>query len=633
MLAALPDFNPQFSGLAGYHSEFVPVEGGPEWVQVDLGRDYPIDVIALVPAVLNVAGTQVRGHGFPRRFRVDVSNDLEFKDFKTVGDYTAQDVPNPGMFPFLLYNIEARARYVRITSTRHAEWASRGFFFALGELIVLSGERNVAAWRPVQASSQVSEQPLWDPVCLVDQFSVLPPAFGTETSPSRGFLSEPTENIYSCKSISLDLGREYPIDEIRIYPARSKDRAHVPGWGMPQTFRIKVSPDADFTDAKTLVDLSERKLQHWSDTPLIYPVGSRYFFGLDGAALRKTEQGSSYSLDPVPARYVRISVTCLDDRIAPTFLALSEVQVYADNENVALGAKVTVSDVAGPEHGSDWHPDFLVDGYASQHDLIAFPKWLRSFQQRRTLEDAITVTQRELAVHRSQFWTVGGFSVGFVLLSTITSLLFINRRQRRRARGETEELRKRIASDLHDDIGSNLGTIALISELLYGNPDIPDEAREDLKEIHDIAIKTSDAMRDVIWILRPADLGLSDFVARLRNVAMRMLPKCEVEFDSPDQVSSSALGIEWRRNVFLAFKEVIHNIARHSNAETVTIHAAENNGELSLSIVDDGIGFDVGTYAEGHGVDNVKTRLQRLAGVAEYRADDGTTVILRVPIT
>ena len=98
------------------------------WVQVDLGSAQKLDTIALVPVIVDFQPIERGAYGFPRRFRVDVSNDPSFASFTPLLVHTDDDVPPPGIGPVVIPAGGIEARYVRVTVTRFAE-ENRTFFW------------------------------------------------------------------------------------------------------------------------------------------------------------------------------------------------------------------------------------------------------------------------------------------------------------------------------------------------------------------------------------------------------------------------------------------------------------------------------------------------------------------------
>jgi mono/diheme cytochrome c family protein len=162
-----PDKNAA-SPTNGYHSAIEKSPDVEKWVQVDLGRETPIEQIVLVPA----RPTDFRdtpGFGFPLRFRVELSNDAAFGEKQTIADHTAADYDNPRDVPVILATKERSARYVRVTAGRL--WPrTNDYVFALAELIVLSNGKNVAAGATVTALDSI-EAGRWSTKHLVDGFT------------------------------------------------------------------------------------------------------------------------------------------------------------------------------------------------------------------------------------------------------------------------------------------------------------------------------------------------------------------------------------------------------------------------------------------------------------------------------
>ena len=151
----------------GYHSAIAAAEDAMKWVQVDLGQSRPIAQVVLAPCHddFNSIGA---GFGFPRRFRVDVSDDPEFRGFITIGESMAADLPNPGISRVSYSASGTSARYVRVTATKLAP-RKGDYIFALAELEVLDANgRNVASGAAVTALDSIEAPPRWRKANLTD---------------------------------------------------------------------------------------------------------------------------------------------------------------------------------------------------------------------------------------------------------------------------------------------------------------------------------------------------------------------------------------------------------------------------------------------------------------------------------
>ncbi|HEX5474628.1 MAG TPA: two-component regulator propeller domain-containing protein [Vicinamibacterales bacterium] len=224
----------------------------------------------------------------------------------------------------------------------------------------------------------------------------------------------------------------------------------------------------------------------------------------------------------------------------------------------------------------------------------------------------------------------------FVLLAglALAALAASVHRLRMRRILDLANLRARIATDLHDDIGANLTTISILSEVARQQPRTA-TAEAPLATIARIARDSVAAMSDIVWAVNPSHDRLTDLVRRMRLQAEELFAGRDValSFRAPED-TDPALGADVRRDLFLVFKEAVHNAARHARCRRVQVTLTRRRRTLSLEIRDDGIGFEE-PRAEGEGLTTMRTRAQRLGGTCDVlsRPGQGTIVRVRVPIT
>ena len=226
------------------------------------------------------------------------------------------------------------------------------------------------------------------------------------------------------------------------------------------------------------------------------------------------------------------------------------------------------------------------------------------------------------------FWQTVWFKL-LIGVAVVAVMVFFYRVKLARLRA-LERLRQQIARDLHDEVGANLGSISLLTEVMERRPQ-----PGDLAQIRSTADQTVDTLRDLVWIINPSHEYLSDLVARLKQIAAIMLANLHYEFAEMEQADNIKLSLELRRNVPPLFKEALNNIRKHSRANHVTIRLYCQDGNLVLAVGDDGVGFDAGRKRSGDGLKNFQNR------AAEMRAEltvtsqpkNGTTVKLTAPLT
>jgi len=202
---------------------------------------------------------------------------------------------------------------------------------------------------------------------------------------------------------------------------------------------------------------------------------------------------------------------------------------------------------------------------------------------------------------------------------------------------ELANVRTRIATDLHDDIGANLTRIAILSEvanqrfghLLGVNDDL-------LPSIAEIARESVSAMSDIVWAINPTKDTLEDLTRRMQQHARAVLEQRDIalDFSARDGTSTLRLDANTRRNLYLIFKEALNNIVRHAGASAVRIDLKVQDSEFIVSLTDNGAGFDTARKYDGNGLLSMKRRAADLGGRLEISSapGEGARVELRSSI-
>jgi signal transduction histidine kinase/ligand-binding sensor domain-containing protein len=199
---------------------------------------------------------------------------------------------------------------------------------------------------------------------------------------------------------------------------------------------------------------------------------------------------------------------------------------------------------------------------------------------------------------------------------------------------EIERIRTRIATDLHDDIGANLTRIAVLSEVASYRRGTDGDGS--LASIARISRESVTSMSDIVWAINPKRDTFRDLVRRMRQLADEALATqgIEVSFTAPDSDGDLRLGHELRRQVYLVYKEAVNNAARHAECERVAIEIALDHGRVSLTISDDGRGFDPTEESDGNGLANMRKRAGAVGARLDVRSTpgEGTTVTFEMPL-
>ena len=214
------------------------------------------------------------------------------------------------------------------------------------------------------------------------------------------------------------------------------------------------------------------------------------------------------------------------------------------------------------------------------------------------------------------------------------------RRSREERLAELEKVRARIATDLHDDIGASLTQIAILSEVAQTHANGNGNSAESLAKITDVSNELVGTMSDIVWSINPAKDHFSDLVQRMRRFAADVFAAKSIEFQflAPGKEGETVVSSNIRREVFLIFKEAVNNIVRHSEATSVRIELAAENGEVALRVSDNGVGFDpanpVSSSGGGHGIVGMRKRVEELGGKLQIISEkgSGTTIALSLPL-
>lgn len=200
-----------------------------------------------------------------------------------------------------------------------------------------------------------------------------------------------------------------------------------------------------------------------------------------------------------------------------------------------------------------------------------------------------------------------------------------------------EKIRNRVARDLHDDMGSTLSTINILSSMAKSKI-TSDTVRttEYLSKISDNSQRMMEAMDDIVWSIKPSNDSMQKITARMREFATNVLEAKDIDihFSIDDQVYEVKLNMEARRDFFLVFKEAVNNAAKYSKASNVYVLIGVNNGKMKLEVKDDGVGFDVASADGGNGLGNMQKRADAMnAKIAmQSKPSEGTVVTLSVPV-
>jgi hypothetical protein len=201
-----------------------------------------------------------------------------------------------------------------------------------------------------------------------------------------------------------------------------------------------------------------------------------------------------------------------------------------------------------------------------------------------------------------------------------------------RQRMKVQEIRQRIAADLHDEVGANLSSITFIIELLRKKLSGPEsELKPLIEKISRNSQESATLINDTIWALNPEYDSLEKLAEKMKSFAAEILASRDIALTfTPAKTIKTNLSIDQRRDIYLIFKEAVNNAAKHSGANQVTIEMSEKDDSLEISIADNGKGFDtVKTYA-GNGLKNYNHRSRSGEVSVKVQSAPGNGTVIRI---
>lgn len=199
------------------------------------------------------------------------------------------------------------------------------------------------------------------------------------------------------------------------------------------------------------------------------------------------------------------------------------------------------------------------------------------------------------------------------------------------------KLRSRLARDLHDDMGSTLSTINILSSMAKTKLGTdPAKTSDYISKISENSQRMMEAMDDIVWSIKPQNDSMEKLIARMREFANQVLESKDIilSMDIDDRVLAMKLSMDARRDLFLIFKEGINNAAKYSEASRVFVSFGLEHSQFLMRIKDYGKGFDLDDLDEGNGLENMKKRASNLNGALEIKTNpsEGTELNLRVTL-
>jgi signal transduction histidine kinase len=198
-----------------------------------------------------------------------------------------------------------------------------------------------------------------------------------------------------------------------------------------------------------------------------------------------------------------------------------------------------------------------------------------------------------------------------------------------------QNIRNKIAQDLHDDIGSTLSSISILSDLALREKN-PIQANEAVSEIKHSSISLMEKMDDIVWSINSKNDSFENLMMRIRRFATALFEAKEIEYniDIDEQIGDVKLPMDYRQHIYLILKEAINNLVKYAEATKAGITVECHDGFLDLAISDNGKGFSPHKSLNGNGILSMSSRAALINGRLSIHSElnKGTQIVLSVPI-
>jgi signal transduction histidine kinase len=346
-------------------------------------------------------------------------------------------------------------------------------------------------------------------------------------------------------------------------------------------------------------------------------------------------------------------------QLAAAQTALSNAYLQADSTGLAIKAaseSYNAASIAEVKDAQSISASALAEGYYKSGDYKKAYQYLRlskslndSIAQSKyenelaTLQTSFKVNEKDKEIRllakdkELQQQKLSEQKMYIIVAIILAALAFAGiwlavNRYKLKQRMKELELRNQIAADLHDEVGSSLSSIHMLSQL--ANQGNEHTQKDVLARMSTNAKETMDRMSDIVWMIKPGETESGSLKQRMERFAYEVGSSKNIEtVIEIDDLDKQKLSMAQRKNIYLLFKEALNNAAKYSGTGKIEIKATQQNGMLNLIIKDHGKGFDTAVAGRGNGLQNMQNRAKELGGKLEIESNvAGTAIKLIIPI-
>lgn len=237
--------------------------------------------------------------------------------------------------------------------------------------------------------------------------------------------------------------------------------------------------------------------------------------------------------------------------------------------------------------------------------------------------------EKKISELKTRAWKIAlGIITFFLGILGLFLYKYQQRKNQQKQLEEAEKFRTKISSDLHDDVGTMLSSLAMQSEVM--GLTAKEDQVEKFEKLSNLSREAMSRMRDTVWAIDSRKDGISDLLDRMKDYLADRLDghKLQVEFIHKEVELESKLRPDIRQNIYLIFKEAVHNAAKYSNGDKLKIVLRQNEKEIFLEVKDNGKVDPDKIQTSGLGITNMELRAERIGRQLEINTDNGFAVIV-----
>lgn len=578
-------------------------------IQIDLERLVNIQGLAIFPIRVEKNGQSIAGYGFPKRFIIEASQNSDFTETYIIGDFSSKSFPNPGHYPLYFDVNEIKARYLRVVLLELNKY-NQNAYLGLSEIMVFENGINIAnGLKNILVSKTRETTPYWSRFNLTDNQTDLGAPQIPMTTPGEGTVGSQHDTPDHAIWFQMNLDQPAWIKKIRLIPIYPSG-VSLAGHRFPREFSILASDNISFDRYITLYDTGDEEYHNPGGNP------------------------ACFDFTPLKAKHVRFVAKKLigikNDSKNGFNAGISEMEVYSlSGNNLAKTAFFTTN---SPQKLPAWNIKNINDGFASRGKLVQLLPWVKQLNQRRLLLMEFEVTQNKLQNHYQSYEDLFKWLVASFILLLIIFLIFWIYRTRLLKQLELETIKTQIANDLHDGLGSDLSGVSLLSQLLE-NPKLShDQALVNIKNIQSTANRMMTTLRDIVHFLHPGENNQC-LLPHMKDQADLFFQKQQIIWELSGEVYFEKLSTQVKYAIFMIYKEALHNIYKHAQAQKILIKIHAQPKQVEMIIGDDGLGFDFAKKSKGLGLNSMKVRSRKIGASLNFSKNQNYSTLLTLKLT